>query len=257
MHAHVLTKYLCPSLFVVSLHLGLHGCRHTLTSSVYAWCHSPRGRAAPGRVPCQGNTWECLSKLEATSPPAKIPVTCKSPVGDISAVTLIRTDTTLDHSQKAEKVCYCSFSVWAHYISIHACLSNWSHFCKSMAALQNNSRGLHKISFLSWPPSGVRVSPDCTCTGSLLQWSFKLSFDNFWPNDRPRWQSLCCSTNELVHVTTCLDEMFAAVRRIGLATHSWLIDCELACKLAYHENADLQHLHMHAHTLIREIASSY
>ena len=32
-------------------------------------------------------------------------MTCKSPVGDISVVTLIRTDTTLDHSQKAEKVC--------------------------------------------------------------------------------------------------------------------------------------------------------
>ena len=32
-------------------------------------------------------------------------MTSKSPVGDISVVTLIRTDTTLDHSQKAEKVC--------------------------------------------------------------------------------------------------------------------------------------------------------
>jgi len=38
-------------------------------------------------------------------PPRKIDVTSKSPVGDISVVTLIRTDTTLDHSQKAEKVC--------------------------------------------------------------------------------------------------------------------------------------------------------
>ena len=37
--------------------------------------------------------------------PTKIDVTIKSPVGDISVVTLIRTDTTLDHSQKAEKVC--------------------------------------------------------------------------------------------------------------------------------------------------------
>jgi hypothetical protein len=36
--------------------------------------------------------------------PGKIDVTSKSPVGDISVVTLIRTDTTLDHSQKAEKV---------------------------------------------------------------------------------------------------------------------------------------------------------
>ena len=32
-------------------------------------------------------------------------MTSKSPVGDISVVTLIRADTTLDHSQKAEKVC--------------------------------------------------------------------------------------------------------------------------------------------------------
>ena len=38
-------------------------------------------------------------------PHRKINVTSKSPVGDISVVTLIRTDTTLDHSQKAEKVC--------------------------------------------------------------------------------------------------------------------------------------------------------
>ena len=41
---------------------------------------------------------------EDTSP-QKIDVTSKSPVGDISVVTLIRTDTTLDHSGKAEKVC--------------------------------------------------------------------------------------------------------------------------------------------------------
>ena len=43
---------------------------------------------------------------EDTSP-AKIDVTSKSPVGDIPVVTLIRTDTMLDHSQKAEKVCCC------------------------------------------------------------------------------------------------------------------------------------------------------
>ena len=40
---------------------------------------------------------------EDTSP-AKIEVTSKSPVGDMSVVTLRRTDTTLDHSQKAEQV---------------------------------------------------------------------------------------------------------------------------------------------------------
>ena len=64
----------------------------------------PEGCAATGFVPCQRNTWEALSKLEGNSLPRKIVVTSKSPVGDISVVTLIRTDTTLDHSQKAEKV---------------------------------------------------------------------------------------------------------------------------------------------------------
>ncbi len=63
------------------------------------------GCAAPGNVLGQVNTKERLSKLKATSPQRKIAVTCKSPIGDISAVTLKRTDTTLDHSQKAEKVC--------------------------------------------------------------------------------------------------------------------------------------------------------
>ena len=64
----------------------------------------PRGCAAPGEVRCQCNTRRPLSKLKRNPPQRKINVTSKSPVGDISVVTLIRTDTTLDHSQKAEKV---------------------------------------------------------------------------------------------------------------------------------------------------------
>ena len=44
------------------------------------------------------------SKLREPLPRRKIGVTSKTPVGVISVVTLIRTDTTLDHSQKAEKV---------------------------------------------------------------------------------------------------------------------------------------------------------
>ena len=45
------------------------------------------------------------SKLKEQPPHRKIGVTSNLPVGRISVVTLIRTDTTLDHSQKAEKVC--------------------------------------------------------------------------------------------------------------------------------------------------------
>ena len=44
------------------------------------------------------------SKLRKTLPQRKIDVKVELPVGSVSAFTLIRTDTTLDHSQKAEKV---------------------------------------------------------------------------------------------------------------------------------------------------------
>jgi hypothetical protein len=64
----------------------------------------PKGCAATGFVQCQCNARGSLSKLAGVPPRRKINVTSKSPVGDISVVTLIRTDTTLDHSQKAEKV---------------------------------------------------------------------------------------------------------------------------------------------------------
>ena len=97
----------------------------------------PEGCAANGQVRCQRNARGCLSKLEATPPHGKIVVTIKSPVGDISVVTLIRTDTTLDHSQKAEKVCLvtatlkhprCTHLAWPS-ISRHApsvCAATWA-----------------------------------------------------------------------------------------------------------------------------------
>ncbi len=70
------------------------------------WVQScyPEGCAATSQVQCQCDARGSLSKLAGLPPRRKINVTSKSPVGDISVVTLIRTDTTLDHSQKAEKV---------------------------------------------------------------------------------------------------------------------------------------------------------
>ena len=66
----------------------------------------PKGCAAPGDVQCQCNAQGHLSKLESAPSQRKINVTSKSPVGDISVVTLIRTDITLDHSQEAKKAYY-------------------------------------------------------------------------------------------------------------------------------------------------------
>ena len=53
----------------------------------YSTTHEGLGASSRGHLPIEKNN-----------------VTGKSPVGDISVVTLIRTDTTLDHSPKAEKV---------------------------------------------------------------------------------------------------------------------------------------------------------
>ena len=45
-----------------------------------------------------------LSKPKENPHPLKIKMTVKTPIGVILVVILIRTETTLDHSQKAEKV---------------------------------------------------------------------------------------------------------------------------------------------------------
>ena len=84
----------------------LQPAKHKLfkVSKTHQPCCANKGYAAPSSAPCQCNTWRSPSKLKSTLPQAKINVTSKSPVGDISVVTLIRTDTTLDHSQEAEKV---------------------------------------------------------------------------------------------------------------------------------------------------------
>ena len=74
---------------------------------------------------CQGNTCGNPSKLKVGPPQRKIHVTSKSPVGDISVVTLIRTDTTLDHSQKAEKI-------WIVLLTSCAC----AHCCAQVACLR-------------------------------------------------------------------------------------------------------------------------
>jgi hypothetical protein len=98
---------------------------NALSSSVFLFNSSacyPKGCAAPGFVPCQCNTRGPLSKLERTPPQRKINVTSKSPVGDISVVTLIRTDTTLDHSQKAEKV-------WLPYRGVCSQNTQMQHQC--------------------------------------------------------------------------------------------------------------------------------
>ena len=78
--------------------------RKSISASFHCEVCCPGGLAAAGNVQCQRNDWESLNKLQRTSHHRKIHVTSKSPVEDISVVTLIRTDTTLDHSQKAEKI---------------------------------------------------------------------------------------------------------------------------------------------------------
>ena len=101
----------------------------------------PRGCAAPGEVPCQCNTRRPLSKLKRNLPQRKINVTSKSPVGDISVVTLIRTDTTLDHSQKAEKV-WCHRQKSESRLSIYMCI-----LCGGQNAYSPTIHSPHTVNF--------------------------------------------------------------------------------------------------------------
>ena len=55
-------------------------------------------------VQCRGDAGMDWQQADKSLPPRKIAVTIGLSVESISVVTLIRTDTTLDHSQKAEKV---------------------------------------------------------------------------------------------------------------------------------------------------------
>ena len=78
-------------------------------------------------TPCQSNTWRPRSKLRKTLPEQKLMwQASKSPVGNIFLVTLIRTDTTLDHSQKAEKVWDERVKGWERAVPFPQ-FSTWSH----------------------------------------------------------------------------------------------------------------------------------
>ena len=71
--------------------------------------HSTHARRAGAFQPISSPKGACLlpqchaKSLRPQPHPLKIQATSILPVGSISAVTLIRTDTTLDHSQKAER----------------------------------------------------------------------------------------------------------------------------------------------------------
>lgn len=49
-----------------------------------------------------GNIFAEYKQAQEGTSPAKVDLTSKSPIGDILVITLIKTDTTVDHSQKAE-----------------------------------------------------------------------------------------------------------------------------------------------------------
>ena len=118
----------------------------------YKTCY-PEGCAAPSFVPCQCNTQGSLSKLKGAPPQRKINVTCKSPVGDISVVTLIRTDTTLDHSQKAEKVC----SNRAQLLLLAQVAPSKAFFQHALRSVQPKNVDLNTTFFLSGP--GMSLHP--------------------------------------------------------------------------------------------------
>ena len=92
-------KSACAHLRICDWHVHVHLCM------MFFLCYYPKGFATLRESAMQRRR---ASRSRAspmnTAPREKLMWQERSPVGDISVVTLIRTDTTLDHSQKAEKV---------------------------------------------------------------------------------------------------------------------------------------------------------
>ena len=94
------------------------------------------------RLMCKDNATCKGPKQSSEHPPhRKIDVTSKPPVGGISVVTLIRTDTTLDHSQKAEKVCpnacrslFCLFKLFSKFTCAFWCAAHRDDIVGASAA---------------------------------------------------------------------------------------------------------------------------
>ena len=62
-----------------------------------------KGAPFPAALQCQVDAWSEWSKPLFQLPSPKIRLICSPHIGDVSDIKLIRTDTTLDLSQKAEK----------------------------------------------------------------------------------------------------------------------------------------------------------
>ena len=81
----------------------------------------PKGFATLGKsAMLRRQVRRAMGKPRGHRSPRKIDVTGKLTVASVSVVTLIRTDTTLDHSQKAEKV-------WKHYLTRGSSRRGWLH----------------------------------------------------------------------------------------------------------------------------------
>ena len=98
-----------------------------------------------------------MGKPRGSSPQTKINVTSKSPVGDISVVTLIRTDTTLDHSQKAEKVCS-TYARRTHPSSIVQ--STWFSRRGTQRQQRRTHTHTHTHAITQCAPIGPRTQPN-------------------------------------------------------------------------------------------------
>ena len=100
--------------------------------------------------------------LSILLPKDKINVTFNSPVGDISVVALTRTDTTLDHSQKAEKVSSFKLQLLAK-LQLASFQGIWKLF-----PLEDN---------LHCPTLSESASPPCLGPGSVIT----VIGQRYWP----------------------------------------------------------------------------
>ena len=140
----------------------------------------------PQRASCNQRSAILVQHMKApeqaqeNTSPWKMNVTIKSPVGDISVVTLIRTDTTLDHSQKAEKVWVLRFWEMTGDIDTYKCRANTCPFMISFDWKRPSVTSFLYENGLPWPiltsvltANGFSVT---ILTENGLLWLASLSF---------------------------------------------------------------------------------
>ena len=134
-------------------------------------------------------------------------VASKSPVEDVPVVTLIRTDTTLDHSQEAEKVCCGQCLPYTlNVYQMHWCvylLGHWKRHCPfrkgGVTWLTQVWYNFHCMQLRVIFSSAQLIFKTLYCRAQLIQSVLARSLGSYWDLH----QTILWGTHTLTQTVVC------------------------------------------------------